>query len=131
MKVIVQDKDTINQVKEYLYSLLKESKYFYTIASEEDIDSIIDASVDECWFFTGQVHIQKEFEELKNKIKEKLPRKKDGSLYDVYESWGDIEYKFIISEAILAIKTIKDKKKNVKGKKDYPSNNIDEIIKKK
>ena len=95
MKIVIEDKELIKESKEYLKSLLKKSAHFYTIASDEDMDSIIEGTIEECWFFTGKVTIEEDFNNLKNKVSSRLPRKQNGELYDVYKLWSEIDYKFI------------------------------------
>jgi len=115
MKIVIEDKELMAESKEMLKDLLKNSNYFYTIASETDMESIIDSVIDIQWFFTGKISSPSDFKELVNKIKRVLPRKSDGNLYDIYESWGDTEFRFIISEAIIAINSVKSKKYDSNG----------------
>lgn len=131
MRVIIEDKEQINECKVYLKDLLKNSRFFYTIASDDDMDSIIDSAVDACWFFVGKIRDEKEFLRLKNKLKEKLPRKSDGNLYDLYAGWSDKEYRFIISEAILAINEIKSRHLVGLDDDEYEGSKLDNLIKKK
>ena len=86
MKIVIEDKELIDESKETLKELLTNSTYFYTIASESDMESIIDSVIDIQWFFTGKISSTSDFNYLVNKIKRVLPRKSDGNLYDIYES---------------------------------------------
>ena len=131
VRVIIEDKERINECKIYLKDLLKNSKFFYTIASDDDMDSIIDSAIDACWFFVGRIRDEREFNILKDKLRRKLPRKSDGSMYDLYASWGEQEYKFIISEAILAINEVKSRHVDGLDIDEYEGNKIDNLIKKK
>lgn len=131
MKIIIQDKEVIKECKEYLKKLLKDSTYFYKIASDDDMDSIIECAIDECWFFTGKVTNVKDFNNLKQRICKKLPRKSNNELYDVYKDWTDNEYRFIISEAILAMSTVKSRRYSIDDNSISQSDEIDSLIKKK
>lgn len=131
MKIVIEDKELISECKATLKELLTNSTYFHTIASECDMESIIDSVIDIQWFFTGKISSPSDFNYLVSKIKRVLPRKSDGNLYDIYESWGDTEYRFIISEAILAINSAKSKKYDSNGHDvGEQDNGIDILIQK-
>jgi hypothetical protein len=131
VRVVIEDKEQINECKKYLKDLLKNSNFFYTMASDDDMDSIIDSAIDACWFFVGKIRDKKEFELLKENLKKKLPRKSDGRLYDLYDRWGNMEYGFIISEAMLAINEIKSRHMNDLDNDEYEGSKLDDIIKNK